>query len=177
MFERFDKELKQVLIGAPRDAAMAGSTTIEAEHLLIGLVSSADTKAGALLNAHGMTRSGLLSALNDVDGGFDDLDADALATIGIDLSAIQRSADEVFGPGALGRAGLRPSRGGARFGESAKSALSGSLHESVASRSRRITPVHLLLALARDPQEPCARLLATAGLDYETIRREAAEAA
>lgn len=177
MFERFDAELKQVLVGAPADAALTGSSTIEAEHLLVGLASAPRCAAGRLLHGHGVTRGGLIDALRDPSGGFTDADAAALASVGVDLRSIQQSADEVFGDGAFARAGVRPSRGTPRFGESAKAALALALQESIVARSKRISTVHLLLAVLRDPDGGCAGLLEGSGVDYGTVRREADAAA
>ena len=177
MFERFDAEVKQILVGAPSDAAVSGSSTIEAEHLLVGMASAPRCQAGRLLQAHRITRRDLLNALRDPSGGFSDTETAALASLGVDLASIQRSADEVFGQGAFARAGIRPSRGTARFGESAKTALALSLHESLSARSKRITTIHLLLALLKDPKGRCAGLLDDFGLDYDTVHREAEAAA
>lgn len=172
MFERFGKDVKQLLMAVHGDAAIAGSTTVEGEHLLVALASAPETAGGAVLRAHGVTRGGLLSALDDRSGGFDDGDAAALFSIGIDLAQIQRSARRIFGDTAFGRAGVRPRKGGRRFGESAKTALAVSLQESLSSGSRTITTLHLLLALARDPHSRSAQLLSAHGLDYDVVRAE-----
>lgn len=177
MFERFTKDVRLMLVGVQQDAAVAGSTTIEAEHLLIGIASAPTTSAGRILDSHGVTRTGLLASLEEPTGGFSDFDADALASVGVDLIAVQRSADEVFGEGAFARAGIRPLRGRARFGESAKTALARSLQEALATDSKEISTTELLLAMMRDPKGRCAILLKPFGLDYDTVRREAGQAA
>ena len=177
MFERFDKEVRSVLAGATLDASAAGSTTIEPEHLLVGLASAPASEAGAILRSHNVTRTSLLHAIRGPSGGFTPSDADALARLGIDLAAVERAADETFGPGAFAQAGVRPTRGGARFGETAKAVLPLALHEALAVESKTITTVHLLLALVRDPRSRCAALLAPAGLDYDSVKAEARKAA
>lgn len=177
MFERFDKETKGVLVGAPAEAAAAGSRTIEAEHLLLSMAAASSTEAGRLLRRHQVTRAGLLAALVDPRGGFDQADVEALSSVGVDLAAIQNAADDLFGAGSFAQAGVRPARGAARFGESAKTALALSLQESLSSKSRRISTLHLLLGLIRDPSGACTRLLAPFGLDYDAIRKSVDEAA
>jgi ATP-dependent Clp protease ATP-binding subunit ClpA len=177
MFERFDDEVRAVLVGVPQDAAAAGSTTTEAEHLLLGLASAPTTKAGRILHAHGVGRAVVLARLSDPAGGFSEADASALASVGVDLDAVQRAADEVFGEGAFAQAGVRPARGSGRFGESAKAALAASLPECLSSRSKEITTVHLLLGLLRDPNGRCSALLDPFGLDYDAVRDEDGKAA
>ena len=177
MFERFDRDVRMVVSGAPHDAAATGSTTIEPEHLLLGLVSSPDTDAGAILSSHGVSRVALYGMLQAPSAGFDPTDAEALATVGIDVAAIEQAADNTFGPGSFARAGIRRPRGTARFGPAAKAAMAGAIRESVAAGSKRITSVHLLLALIRDPHSRCATLLAPSGLDYDSVRRAAGRAA
>ena len=85
-----------------------------------------------------------------------ELDAAALATIGIDLDAVRKSVEEAFGPGAL--PGRRRCRRGRRAGHvplspRAKRALELSLREALAQGDRQIGPEHILLGLARGPGE------------------------
>jgi ATP-dependent Clp protease ATP-binding subunit ClpA len=101
------------------------------------------------------------------------IDADALATIGIDLEAVRRSVEESFGPGALsGRQGCRRGR---RFGHvplcpRAKRALERSLREALALRQRHIGAEHVLLGLASDPENGAAMALRRCGTSPEAVR-------
>ena len=175
MFERFDREVKQALTAAPGEAAVAGATTVSAEHLLLALAGNPSTAAGRILQSHGASREALRRAMLKSRGGMTMADSDALASLGIDLDAVEAAADQVFGPGAFARAGVRPARGGTRFGESAKTALSNSLHECLAAAEHNIGPTHLLLAISKDPA--ASALLSRFGLSYDTIRAEANRAA
>ena len=73
----------------------------------------------ALVRTDGAARTALRQSGTKLRGG--SIDADALAGIGIDLDAVRRQADAVFGPDALLRAGRR-SRGHVLFSPHAKKA-------------------------------------------------------
>ncbi|HSV38590.1 MAG TPA: Clp protease N-terminal domain-containing protein, partial [Nocardioidaceae bacterium] len=116
MFERFSKDAKAAVVGAQQVAREAGSRSIDTRHLLVVLmqqvaVASALREAGADVDAVvARARADLLA------GG---LDGDALAGLGIDLDAVRRQADAVFGPDALQRAGRVP-KGHIPFSRDAK---------------------------------------------------------
>ena len=63
--------------------------------------------------------------------GSGELDAGALASVGIDLEAVSASADEVFGRGALDQARRSPTKGHIPFTADAKKALELALREAV----------------------------------------------
>jgi ATP-dependent Clp protease ATP-binding subunit ClpA len=96
-----------------------------------------------------------------------DLDADALATIGIDLDAIRARIEDAFGPGALSRRRCR--RGvmapGMPFTPHAKKALELALREAVALGDRHIGSEHVLLGLVREGDGVAWRILSARGVD------------
>ena len=110
MFERFHRDARRVVEHARHEAAAAGQGQIGCEHLLLGLLAEPGLAAEAL------TAAGLdLPALRDQlpqssHGQPDPLDAQALASVGIDLDQVRRAAEARFGPGALGRAGSAQAR-------------------------------------------------------------------
>jgi ATP-dependent Clp protease ATP-binding subunit ClpA len=99
MFERFDPDAREVLVRAQAEAHRLHHGWVGCEHLLLALTTDRG-QARRTLNSYGVTHS-------SVDRAIDTLvrrgvtDADALASIGIDLGEVRARVDEVFGPGAL----------------------------------------------------------------------------
>jgi ATP-dependent Clp protease ATP-binding subunit ClpA len=100
-------------------------------------------------------REAVLTALG---GGFD---ADALATIGIDVEAVRRAVDANFGPGALERvvAGQEARRGGLPFTRRAKKVIELSQREAAALKHKYIGTEHILLAILREGNGLAAQVL------------------
>jgi ATP-dependent Clp protease ATP-binding subunit ClpA len=153
MFERSTQDARDVVVAAESEAVLMHAREIGPEHLLVAL-------------------AGRLEPLG-VDGGElrrevvreDGLDADALATLGIDLDEVRRQAEETFGEGALARTagGGRP-----RFNRAAKKTLELTLREAIALGDRDLRPAHMLLALTRDDR--AMALLARQGLARDQLR-------
>lgn len=109
MFERFTDEARAIVPLASEHARRLGHRYIGGEHLLLAAVTIGQP-ASAVLCAHGVTpelveeeivrRVGLGAGA----GLFGGLDAEALATIGIDLDAVRARIEASFGPQALARA-------------------------------------------------------------------------
>ena len=79
-----------------------------------------------------------------------DVDADALAALGIDLDEVRRRVEEAFGPGALDRARAPKRRflgGHIPFAKEAKKALELALREALALKHNYIGTEHILLGL------------------------------
>ena len=106
------------------------------------------------------------------------MDADALETIGIDLSTIREKVEAAFGPGALDRAPARTQTGrsisGLRipFTGRAKTALELSLREALRQKADRIAGGHLLLGLLCEGKGLAAKVMADAGIDFNLLRAE-----
>jgi hypothetical protein len=91
-----------------------------------------------------------------------------LAGLGIDLDAVRRQADAVFGPAALERAGRTP-RGHLPFAPEARKALELALRETIRLKQKTIHSGHLLLGILR--AECSARaLLEQVGVDTDALR-------
>ena len=106
----------------------------------------------------------------------DDLDAEALRTLGIDLDSVRDSVESAFGPGALD---VRPGRGGRKespahlpFTPRAKKVLELSLREALALKSRSIGDVHIALGLLREGEGLAMKVLHDHGIDPVELRRE-----
>jgi ATP-dependent Clp protease ATP-binding subunit ClpA len=158
MFERFTKAARAAVERAAEDAAALGAERVGPEHLLLGVAA---TEGGALDDL-GLRYAVLRAELERTGGG---LDADALATIGIDLGEVERRVEASFGAGAL-----RGRGGRTRFAPKAKKALELSLREAIALGDRGIGTEHVLLGVLRDPGERVRVLLERHGQSPETVR-------
>jgi len=180
VFERLGKSAKAAMISAQMEAATLGREEAGDEHLLLGCLAASGSKAASLLRSRGITRQRLveiLEGLDHMDGaGLDDDDARALSSLGIDLEEVIRSAEEVFGPGAMDRAeGLRrrgPRPRVAGLGPAARRAISQSVMEAIVLGDRRVEVEHLLVALLHDPTGRCAAVASAVGLDYDSVREQ-----
>lgn len=166
MFERFTQPARDVVVRAQEEAAGLGHDGIGTEHLLLGVA----TGDGGILRSLGVELPALRAAV--AERRRDELDAAALATIGIDLDAVRRSVERAFGPGAL--AGRRRCRRGRRaghmpFSPRSKRVLQRSLREALAQGDREIRPEHILLGLAGDAGSGAARALRACGTTPEAV--------
>jgi ATP-dependent Clp protease ATP-binding subunit ClpA len=121
MFERFTGGARAVVVQAQEHARRLGHGYIGCEHLLLAAAATSEP-AGAALREHGVTPEGVeaeivrLVGLGQAAGLFSALDRDALASIGIDIDAVEAQIKAAFGPDALTRArpgacrGARPAR-------------------------------------------------------------------
>jgi ATP-dependent Clp protease ATP-binding subunit ClpA len=149
MFERFCQDARRAVVRAREEAAAAGHGEIGCEHLLLGLLATPGPAAAAM-TAAGLEPAELRSRLPLARRAEPDaLDADALASLGIDLDQVRRAAEATFGPGAIDRAGRARARGSGRMrltGE-AKKALELALRAAVELRHRELTGGHLLIGI------------------------------
>jgi ATP-dependent Clp protease ATP-binding subunit ClpA len=188
MFERFTDKARGVVIAAKAKAQERGDDQIRPAHMLYGLAASDGVAAQALtalgVDAAAVERElGRAGTAGGAPPGEED-DAEALASIGIDLDEIKRRIEETFGPGALERVPLTP-RGplnwtGARLplNEQAKLSLALSIREARALHHSYIGTEHLLLGLLRAAErhprgEFAAATLPDLGLDPATARDRA----
>jgi ATP-dependent Clp protease ATP-binding subunit ClpA len=166
MFERFTKEARTSVVGAQQVARDTASRHVDTAHLLVVLLEQEGPTARTL-DALGVDRDELASrARADLRAG--GLDADALAGLGIDLDAVRRQADAVFGPGALERAGRKRS-GHIPFTADAKKALELSLREAIRLKQSNIRSSHLLLGILR-ADCPGRVYLQRNGVDVDDLR-------
>jgi ATP-dependent Clp protease ATP-binding subunit ClpA len=176
MFERFTDGAREVVVAAQRHASALNHGWIGTEHLLLGLLDDADGRAARLLRERfGIDGAWARAEVERIIGlGEPDIDAEALATLGIDLDAVRERVERRFGPGAL--AGSRRCRRGLwrgpwlPFTRRAKKALELSLREAVAMGDEVIGSEHLLLGLAREGDGVAAQMLRSRGVDRSAVR-------
>jgi ATP-dependent Clp protease ATP-binding subunit ClpA len=148
MFERFSSDARATVVGAQEVARRRGAGSVDTVHLLVALSEQEGGLAARTLVAVGVTAASF-ERLALGEGG-EPLDAEALASLGIDLDAVRARADAAFGEGALERARRRPRRGHLPFTKDARKALELSLREAIHAGSRSIDSGHVLLALLRE---------------------------
>lgn len=164
MFERFTTEARAAVVGAQQVARETGSRSIDTRHLLVSLARSpglhqAFRESGA--------DAGTVAAQARADLLASGLDGDALASLGIDLEAVRRQADAVFGPDALERASRGP-QAHIPFAPDAKKALELALREVIRLKQKRILGAHLLLGMLR--ADSPGRSLLRAEVDTDALR-------
>lgn len=171
MFERFTQDARIAVVAATAEAERRDDHHVGTEHLLLGIIVSANP----------ITRAALHGKQVDLDTArraLDDADAAALAAIGIDVGTLAPAAGGATRPeGRNGRnRSRRPLTGGA------KEALSGALRVAVGHRHHHIGSEDVLLALCARPRpDPAVQLLSALGTPPADLRadieRRLAEAA
>ncbi|WP_300012957.1 Clp protease N-terminal domain-containing protein [Pseudonocardia sp.] len=151
MFERFTDKARQVVVAAQEESRSQGAEAIRTEHLLLALYRVPDNLALTVLAGHGVDPADVRA---DVDAlrPLGPSDADALATLGIDLDEVRRHVEDTFGAGALDRTRAASGRGRWFAGHvpvdrSAKKALELALREALRCTHNYIGCEHLLLGL------------------------------
>jgi ATP-dependent Clp protease ATP-binding subunit ClpA len=171
-FERFSEKARAAVVLAQQVARERGDEKVEPAHLLAALVRAPDSLAVVVLEAFSVRRADLES---DLAGGpprqTGDVDAAALAALGIDLDEVRRRVEDAFGPGALERRrGLRRGRGGhLPFAKESKKVLELALGEAISLGHNYIGTEHLLLGLLRG-DSPVGALLAARGVRSDVAR-------
>jgi ATP-dependent Clp protease ATP-binding subunit ClpA len=177
MFERFTDEARQAVVEAQREARERHAGAIRTEHLLVALFAVPDNLAVHVLAGHRVQRDDIEADINRLRGGGPGpSDAEALATLGIDLDEVRRQVEEAFGPGALDRTRAALNREGGRprghipFERSTKKALELSLREAVRLKHNYIGAEHLLLGLLHTDVGAAHHILEGRGLRLEAAR-------
>ncbi|NMH98887.1 Clp protease [Pseudonocardia sp. K10HN5] len=146
------------------------------ENLLVGLFGVPGAPAVALLAEYGVDRASVIAAVERLrQAGGPASDAEALATLGIDLDEVRRQAEEAFGPGALDRTRAARRRGRLRgghipFHRDTEKALELALREAVRLKHRHIGTEHLLLGLLHAETGAARHILAAHGVTLDGMR-------
>lgn len=184
MFERFTTDAREVVVAARELAAARGDRWVGTDHMLLAVVED-DTAVARALASLGLTAERVRAGLDAPPP------SDALRHLGIDLDAVRRRAEEVFGPGALdqpfaeaprrwwrrGRTTACPTDAGQstsgtrpRFSADAKKALELALREALRLDSREIRLEHVVLGLVR-ADGSATRLVSSLGIEPGDVRQ------
>jgi ATP-dependent Clp protease ATP-binding subunit ClpA len=180
MFERFTEDARAVVGAAQVHARALTHGWIGTEHLLLGLLDDPDGRAARVLAQWDLGAGWARTEVERTVGqGEPDLDADALATLGIDLDEVRTRVERTFGPGALARRRCRrgPMSPALPFTPRAKKALELALREALALEDRHIGSEHVLLGLVRTDEGVAARILRDRGVDGAAVRAALARGA
>jgi D-alanyl-D-alanine carboxypeptidase len=144
---RFDKYLEAVLGRATKEAQLAGSTTVEAQHLLLAVAADRASAAGQLLASAGLDRDAIREAL---DREFErSLGAAGVASSAFGIGPATPDPKEVPRPANSVRHALERGLGsGAR---------------------KNLGSTHLLLGILEAEVGTVPRALALAGVDREDL--------
>lgn len=177
MFERFDKDARRAVVRAKHEAVRAGQDHVGCEHLLLGVIAEPGRAAQAL-TAAGLEITALRTHVpRGKASDPDPLDAEALASLGIDLDSVRRATDAAFGPGSLDRAGggrrsrLRLALGMSLTAE-ARKALELALRATVAMKHSSISTGHLLTGIIDSGPNAGLDVLAATGVDAAALRAD-----
>jgi ATP-dependent Clp protease ATP-binding subunit ClpA len=178
MFERFTNDAREAVVLAQQEAAALRHGWIGTEHVLLGVLR-ADGDGARLLAGFGVDDAAGVrdDVVRIVGRGEDDIDRDALATLGIDLDEVRERVERAFGPGALmrrrrcRRSGIGPM---VPFTARAKKVLELSLREAIDLAERDLRGEHLVLGLLREGDGVAARILAERGVTHAAARERIA---
>ena len=177
MFERFANDARQAVVLAQDEAVALHHGWIGTEHVLLGVLR-ADGDGARLLADFGVDAAGVRDDVVRIVGrAEDDIDRDALATLGIDLEVVRERVERAFGPGALSRRGhcRRGVLGRAvPFSARAKKALELTLREATSLGERDLRGEHLVLGLLREGDGVAARILTERGVTHAAARERIA---
>ena len=178
MFERFTVAARSVVVHAREHAVRSGHHEIGAEDLLLGVLDDVDGVPARVLAQLGLGDPATLAATDDKP---ELRDAEALRSIGIDLDAVRRRAEESFGPGALernrrqrpGLFGRRTAGGHLPLSREAKASLEQAVRAATTARHRYLGTEHLFLGLLATEEGTALRVLGRLGIteDAAGLRR------
>jgi hypothetical protein len=182
MFERFDEDARGAVARAKSEAIRTGQAEVGTAQLLVGVASGVGLGAAELAAAGaGVAQLRKLIPRGGGPGGLAPLDAEALASIGIDLDTVSRATDAAFGPGSLTR--TRPRRrvrrrvrrrkgSSPRMAEGTKAALTLARQAALRLGQHHISAGHVLLGVLDQPASQAASILKAAGVDVPALRAE-----
>jgi ATP-dependent Clp protease ATP-binding subunit ClpA len=178
MLERFTDQARTAVVTVAQQQARHlpvprgdGKPEVTVAHLLLALAEGKHDRAAAVLHAHGVTGSAVRERMKA--GRVSQLDADALASIGIDLAAVRAAAEASFGPGAL-ETGIT-GRSRVPFGPAARQVLVLAVRAVGEPHRHRIGTEHVLLGVLRVGDGVTAEILAELHVDKKKLADEVAE--
>jgi ATP-dependent Clp protease ATP-binding subunit ClpA len=177
VFERFTEKARAVVVLAQEVAREKKADAVRSEHLLLALYRVPDNLALTVLAAHSVRREDVEADVERAAGGDASAsDAEALATLGIDLDEVRRQVEEAFGPGALDRTRAALGRGRRWFGghipfdRSAKKVLELALREALRLKHNYIGCEHVLLGMLHTETGAAQPILLARGVRQDSSR-------
>jgi ATP-dependent Clp protease ATP-binding subunit ClpA len=173
MFERFTRPARTAVETATAYAQQSGAGETRPEHLFAAVLADGGCLAVRVLADAGAPPDELRAEVDRLRAtyvdGLDAEDAEALATLGIDLDEVARRIDRDLG-------GLVPRRRRPRFARESKKALELALREALALHHDYIGTEHLLLGLVRAGDRVVLDALAAFDVEPGTLRDAVADA-
>ena len=168
MFERFTKRARKVVETAVEIAEDQDATEVRPEHVFAAILRDDSSLAVRVLADLGATAETLRAELEQRRGryidGLGDDDAEALATIGIDLEEVLRRLGQ-----ARGESG-RKRRGHRKFAKASKKTLELSLREAITLGHNYIGTEHILLGIVRGGDPVVRDTLAACEIEPDRLR-------
>ncbi|GAB3739809.1 Clp protease N-terminal domain-containing protein [Microlunatus parietis] len=173
MFERFSLSARESVLHAQTVARELRHPMIGSEHVLLGVLWQDTGIARRTLVDAGVDYATARDRLIRLLGCDDELDAQALASLGIDLDQVRQRVERTFGEGALDATDRRrEQRGHLPFSKRAKKSLELALREAINLRSKGIDAEHLLLGVLGDVGSMAHRLLESFAIDPIRLRND-----
>ncbi|SDQ45965.1 Clp protease N-terminal domain-containing protein [Thermostaphylospora chromogena] len=171
MFERFTDGARAVVKRSQQEARELRHAAIGTEHLLLALLADTAREPARVLGELGLDHARAKERITRYTGS-DDLDADALGLLGIDLDTVREKVEEVFGPGALDRppGSAKSPRGHIPFTSRAKKVLELALREAIRLKHNYITDGHILLGILREGDGLAMKVITEAGIRPDAVR-------
>jgi ATP-dependent Clp protease ATP-binding subunit ClpA len=144
------------------EARRLGHNYVGTEHVLLALTRSPESGAVRVLRQLGVTPEDITGSAFLAGVWAPRIDADALATLGVDLEAVRERVEETFGPGALEPTGARIQCVMPRL----KMALAHALDRA---GDQPVQDEHVLLGLLGVRDSLAARVLAELGVSLEAV--------
>jgi ATP-dependent Clp protease ATP-binding subunit ClpA len=175
MLERFTEDARAVVLPLAQQQARqwpteerGGKPVLAAVHLLLALAAGEHGPAAEVLRTHGI---GVEAIREQLRGRVSGLDADALATLGIDLAAVRAATEATFGPGALDTGSVR---GRVSFGPQVKQVLVLAVQAAVRAHRNHIGTEHLLHGVLNVGDGTVGSVLAGLDVDRTALAAEVA---
>jgi ATP-dependent Clp protease ATP-binding subunit ClpA len=173
MFERFTKRSRAAVERGLELARASGSDEVRADHLLLAVIDDEDALAVRVLGDLGVPVARVREAVERRQAGsrrhgFEEGDAEALQTIGIDLDQVLHHVDENLGDDLSGAVGAMRS-GRLRFAKESKKVLELALREALRLGHNYIGTEHILLGLLRIEGGAVPEAFAELGLRHRAV--------
>ncbi|MEV8615924.1 Clp protease N-terminal domain-containing protein [Amycolatopsis sp. NPDC051373] len=176
--QRFDDDVRALVRTAQERARTLSHPGVGSEHLLYAVAYS-PTPVGVVAREHGLTPGGVAAQTDRLlarpHSVFDGVDAEALATIGIDLQAVREAVEASFGLGPAPSSRSRRPRvrrlpGHLAVTGRARSCLDAAVHEADRSGAVQVAAHHFGAAVVAADTGLVPPILAALGVSAPTLR-------